>query len=207
MNALLHLIYPALCIHCKELLLEPQKILCGACLSLLTLIDPEERCRQCFTESSTKICKECQKRGLMTSKFALCFDHFGPVVALMHAFERRLYLDRPLASWMVVQMERMKFPFPDLIFPFPQTFSHRILNGYNRASLLAGELGRFYQTCVKKNLRCTSDHRFYWKKPVNISDQTILLVLEKTPPIKHLSDCIELIQSGFPKSVGVIACV
>lgn len=204
-HALLHLVYPALCIHCKALLMEPQKYLCSTCSELLTLIHKEQRCQKCFKECGIAICKECQKHPSTYSKLGVCFEHIGPAASIIREFENRLFLDRSIASWLIVQMDKMTFPMPTLILPFPHRFTDKILEGYNKAELLAQEIGKLYQIPVKDLLRGTEDNQFLWKRSVDISDQDILLVVEQITAIELIRGCAATIQEGYPRAVNVIA--
>ncbi|HSX04754.1 MAG TPA: hypothetical protein VLG76_08515 [Rhabdochlamydiaceae bacterium] len=204
-SSILHLVYPALCIYCKELLISHQKLLCPKCTDLLTLLDAEQRCSKCFKESLLKVCKECQKRPSHYLKLGACFEHFGPAAALTSEFTHRLYLDQSLSSWLVVQMDKMAFPLPDLIVPFPHTFADKVLEGYNRAHLLAKRVGELYQCPVKDLLGRTEDHQFYWRCTADISDQIVLLVVETINEVETIAQCTEVIQEGFPKAIYVIA--
>ncbi len=185
MRALLQLIYPATCIHCKTVAIEQKRLLCEICNQLLQLLD------------------HCPKPAHCT-KGAACFEHFGPAASLLYAFKDRLYLDQSLASWMVIQMEKMAFPLPDLIMPFPRTFADKILEGYHRAFLLSQQIGKFYEVPVKDSLN-RRQAEFSLKSSINIADKIVLLVVESIDSMELMAKCTHAIQKGFPKALYIIA--
>ncbi|HSX12740.1 MAG TPA: hypothetical protein VLF61_04540 [Rhabdochlamydiaceae bacterium] len=202
-SSLLHLVYPALCLHCKALLFSHKKLLCSDCLEMLTLIDPKTRCIKCFKESGLKVCGQCRKRPSKYKQLAACFEHFGPAISLAHAFKNRIYLDQVLASWMVVQMEQAGFPLPQLILSFPCTVVDKILEGYHRARLLADKIGEFYQVPVRDLLLKSQEGEFSLKKQVDFSGQTILLVVEEVSALEPIVQCVRLLNDSM---IYIIAC-
>jgi len=117
------LLFPTCCLHCKGALCGDLKLLCQDCLDLIELIDP----------------KEC------TATRAFCFDYEGPQKSLLTAFKYgdKPYLAKSLASFMLLQLERLDWTLPDAITYIPQSFLRSTLRGYNQSKLLAEELARF----------------------------------------------------------------
>ena len=209
MDSLFHLVYPSLCGCCHDLLESRHKILCPSCSSQLALIDAEERCIKCFAEcqSFSGVCKQCQKRPASYLKLAACFDHYGPAAALVHVLKDRPLLKMALSSWMALQIEKLNWPLPDLIIPFPQSFISRFHEGYNRSQFLAEGLGELFKIPVQNLLSRKSSpelENFCLKKSAQLSDLTILLVAESLYSRAAIDGCAKVIREGFPKAIYVL---
>lgn len=209
MNSLLHLVYPSLCGYCHDLLESRHKILCPSCSSNLTLMDAEERCIKCFTacQSFSGVCKQCQKRPTSYLKMAACFDHYGPAAGLVNVLKDRPLLKMALASWMALQIEKLNWPLPDLIIPFPRSFISRFHEGYNRSQVLAEGLRELFKIPVQNLLSKKSSpglDQFRLKKSAQLSDLTILLVVETLHSREAIDACAKVIREGFPKAIYVL---
>src|SRR5580704_12457484 len=84
-NAFLKLIYPPLCLYCSESLLEQDRLFCASCCRMLELIDPKERCPDCFTETDllqSGRCRHCSRHASIFDGVASAFDYTGPAATL-----------------------------------------------------------------------------------------------------------------------------
>lgn len=128
---LLDLIYPPLCLSCKERC--STKHLCAACWELSAPLDPAERCRHCFGEKEG-ICKECRPAPALPIPRASVFDARAPIRLL-----REPDWDA-LAGFAYIQWARLDWPHPDALIPLK-----------DRASFLfARALGRLIQAPLAK---------------------------------------------------------
>jgi len=218
---LLEVLFPPLCLHCGDKTAHSTKLLCASCVSLLHFLEKRGRCPYCFTrlENSSK-CEACRKGGRSLQLMAATFEHIGPAACLVHAFKYagRGDLAPDLAAWMVAQLVRLKWPFPDLVVPVPQSLSHFLSRGYNQSLLLAEEIGRFIERPIKDVLQRKSggfsqsalnktqreklsQELFAWKCPYDVSDKTLLLIDDVLTTGRTLRCCAEVLREGFPKKV------
>lgn len=157
-QSLIHLVYPAKCLHCQALLPPGPLVLCSSCPSLLELISPKERCPACFNarpEKENGPCQECAQYPSHFLGMAAAFDYEGPAASLVKHFKyaNKPYLARGMAAFLVAQFDQVQWPMPDAIVPVPLSFTHWLDRGYNQSALLAEELGRFLDRPVWKVLK------------------------------------------------------
>jgi competence protein ComFC len=222
-KTLLRLIYPPLCVHCKELQRSQRELLCSVCLNLLELIESSERCPVCFASRGSEI-HTCTHS---TFRHAAAFDYFGPAAALVRElkYSGRVDLAAPLAGYMGVQFSRLNWPLPDVIVPVPISFFRFLSRGYNQSTLLANHLGQildrpvenilkrksgdFSQSSLDKTHReQLSSHSFFWKKGADVADKVVLLIDDVATTKTTLSHCVALLREGFPRSVyALTVCI
>ena len=212
---MLSLLFPPLCLYCKEKVEKHE--LCKECLTQLHLIEPDARCLICFAdlEGKSKRCEQCMIKGF---RCGAAFDYFGPAAALVRdlKYGGRIGLATSMASYMALQFFRLEWPQPDLIVPVPLSFAHFLTRGYNQSLLLAEELGKILNVPVADPLKRSSEtfsqsgldkeHRlrlsaeaFTWKKQSDIADKTLLLIDDVTTTKTTLSHCAARLQEGFPR--------
>lgn len=153
-ESLCSLVFPTMCIHCREELTGSLKLLCATCLTQLELIDPTVRCPICFTEGCI-----CAKTGPRSYKrLGCCFEYEGPQKSLLIAlkYQDRPYLAKSLSSFMLLQLHKLNWQLPDVITYIPQSFLRSSLRGYNQSALLAEHLGQLLQIPVVSLLKRTS---------------------------------------------------
>jgi ComF family protein len=163
-RSLLHLAFPTKCLHCASLLPPTSLILCSECSSLLDMIIPEERCSTCFKPKSEQDflpCQECLQYLSPYCQMAAAFDYTGPAVTLVKRlkYANQPYLAQGMAAFLVVQMERLKWPFPDALIPVPISFTQRFERGYNQSTLIAEEMSRLLGCLVLHALKCQNNYR------------------------------------------------
>ena len=66
------------------------------------------------------------------------------------------YLAKSLSAFMLLQLDQLEWPLPDIITYIPQSFLRSSLRGYNQSALLAQELGLLLQIPVMSLLKRTS---------------------------------------------------
>jgi len=106
-------IFPRLCLHCQS----PGHRLCPECLDLLELLPPTGRCLKCFRESQEALCRPCRKRPSIFHRRAALFEPEGPALDLISRFWKGsdLPLIDLLASFIALQLDRLKWEWPDVI--------------------------------------------------------------------------------------------
>lgn len=223
-------IFPPLCLHCKETLSLPEYPLCKSCVGLLELINPEERCPLCFSGNfcaNTHLCSECKKRPPLLNGIAAAFDYVGPASTLVRKikYADQPYLTKGCAAFLSAQFLRLNWPMPDLIAPVPIAFTHLITRGYNQSQLLAQELGSLLDIQVVDLLeRHSGDysqaglsraqrlelkgHRIQLRTiKSNVEDKCILLIDDVLTSGSTMRKCAEALTAVFPSKIyGLAVC-
>ena len=128
-----YLFFPPLCLHCKKIGIKEQ-IFCPACLEYFALLDPKERCSDCFLQECT-----CTFTKRYPSLYL--FELEGPAKSLY------VYCRRPTYSWVelfsayfLVQWNICKWPKPDRVIPC-RWFTYEAFLAKQIALLLGVEYG------------------------------------------------------------------
>ncbi len=202
---ILDLLYPPQCIHC-DTLLPQHRLLCGACLDLFTLLPEEGRCSKCFGEigAISGICKPCREIAHPFARLATCFDAFGPARSIAGALlnQGQFHFAKDIASFIVIQLERLRYPSFDLITLVPSYFFNRHLV---IAKELAQMLGIPFKLVLKRHL--TPAPAFSLRKKCNIINQKVLLLdirMETRATIRSAGWALE--RSGAETIYGVTFC-
>ncbi len=225
-KSLIDFFYPPFCIHCEEPLAGKENVFCSACLGLMELIAPEERCPRCFSDGATSlktVCRGCAQRAPVWKQAAAAFDYQGPAKTLVSRMKygNEPYLAKGLAAFMASQFIALKWPFPDVIVPVPMTTIRFLQRGYNQSALLANELGKILGAPVSDALkrragdfsqaRLTSEERralgrdaFYLAKDAAIEDKVILLIDDVKTTGTTLNRSAEALLGGFPQEIYVL---
>ncbi len=153
-DSLSSLIFPPLCLHCKETLPEALKLLCFTCLSQVECIDTSQRCSRCFAEG----CICAKSPPISYTRLGCCFEYEGPQKSLLVAFKYkdRPYLAKSLAGFLLLQHQQLAWQPPDYITYIPQSFLRSCIRGYNQSALLAHHLAEMMQKPVICPLKRTS---------------------------------------------------
>lgn len=228
-KAFANLVYPPNCWHCKGYIKNDRAIFCEDCLTLLQLIDPDERCPRCFSFDycpEKKFCLSCFKRPSLLAGMSAAFDYLGPAATLV---KRLKYFDQPhlaegVAAYLAAQFLRLNWPMPDFIIPVPITFTHWLERGYNQSQLLAKNLskllscpfqeslirksGDFSQAGLSRSQRMRlNGSTFQLKKDLNFEDKCILLIDDVTTTGTTLEKCAEALIPANPSSIyGLTVC-
>lgn len=149
-------------------------------------------------------CKPCRKRSHPFSRFAACFEAHGPALTLLNAFlkGKRSHLARELASYLVVQLDRLGYPNFDLIVSLPNTF-------FNPQYALARELSTLLQVpfkpYLKRELNLTPT--YHLKKKCNIINQSVLLLDTLTHSHASIYAAAQALQDGWCETTyGLTLC-
>lgn len=228
-KALSDLVYPPACLHCRDSLDVDSPVLCKACLQLMEMIPPDERCLKCFSPDlhpKMKICPHCLKKPLLFDGIAAVFDFLGPPATLVKKmkYSNMPYLAEGLAAYLTAQFFRLNWPLPDAIIPVPLSWVHHMDRGYNQSELLARSFASYLQRPVINGLKRQSgdfsqamlnrDRRLLLDKekfrngnfliPAN---QTLLLIDDVLTTGSTLYRCAEALQGYYPQKIyALVVC-
>ncbi len=139
------LFFPPLCLSCDGLMPAPRPLFCADCLTAMQRLDPNERCTHCFhlLEESGPTCPEC-KSACTRLRIGAVFNYDSPASVLIKQLKygAREELAPLMASWMIVQLRDLDFPWPDALVSVPQSLPRRLVRGYNPSSQLAAALSQ-----------------------------------------------------------------
>ncbi len=220
-----HLFFPPLCLHCDEKIESHKNPLCPACLKELILLDPLGKCLHCFThlEDNKPLCDNCFQNPAPYKRAASVFDYQGPASSLIKAlkYQSRTDYAKDVAAFMVMQLENLKWPLPDIIIPVPQTTLRKIERGFNQSALIANHLaqmlnietlevlkrksGGFSQSSLSKAQREElSKDLFYCREQTDLSGKIALLIDDVLTTSTTLRCCAAALKEVFPKSIYVL---
>lgn len=189
----MNLICPTFCLHCRE---KTGELICLACKQHLLLEPPSP------------------------AWYAAAFQYIGPAKALIDAFCAGHYpgLAPALAGYMAVQMDKLKWPAPDLIVPIPERWIRLFDRTYSPAGFLAKELGKIWNAPVENLLkrrwggfsqsklsfeerRRLSLQAYQWRKRKEIKGKIILLIDDLAITGATLRVCMRRLKEGHPSSI------
>jgi ComF family protein len=134
------------------------------------------------------------------------------------------YLAKGAAAYLVLQLDALEWPLPDVIVPVPISFFRRFDRGYNQSLLLAQALGalidrpiadvlhrtssRFSQASLSRKLRMDlSAESFTLSKKGKIEDQIVLVIDDVATTGSTLRCCAETLQARHPAKIyGLTLC-
>lgn len=156
-RSFLNLVYPPLCLHCKNTLYDDSHLLCSICLQNLELIDPSERCPLCFSSEyhpHERLCTECRTYPPLFHGMASAFDYIGPAATLVRKLKYgdQTHLAEGCGAYLAAQFLNLNWPMPDIIVPVPLPFTRKITRGYNQSLLLAESLSLMIKRPVSEPL-------------------------------------------------------
>lgn len=227
----LSLVFPPLCLHCRESIPPGITIFCDQCASLLQLIQPQKRCPVCFSMDycpKRSLCHRCIKRKtpFALTKLAAAFDYLGPAATLIQKLKygNQPYLAKGAAAFLALQFFELNWPSPDFIIPVPISKIKFLERGYNQSVELATHLSTYLKIPVCEVLfRRSGDfsqaglsrqHRialqpevFRIKKGYSLEDKTVLLIDDVATTGSTLSCCADVLYTHFPRAVyGLTFC-
>ena len=229
LSSSLSLIFPHLCLHCGDDLLISEHLFCSSCLQILTLIDPLERCPICFSSvdypKNLPFCP-CKRSDFVFNRFGAAFDYEGPAATLTRKLKYggQASLAKGMAAFMYTQLDRLSWPFPDLIVPVPISSLHRLERGFNQSFLLAWELaqilnrpvvdclkrksGEFSQASLSKKQRILfSKNSVFVKEETYLQGKSVLIVDDVMTTGSTLRACAEAIADKLPSVIqGFVFC-
>lgn len=205
-RSFLDLLYPPVCLHCKEIIEACQeRLFCSECLQLLTLIEPDERCPYCFAEremAKLSACLGCRRNPPKLDGIASACDNMGPARTLLNSIKSgdRPYLANGAGALMAAQFVRLQRPFPDLIVPIPVSFWGAFELGYNPNHLLAQSVGSILDRPVE-NLLSIKAGEYRLKKTAFVTDKTVLLIHDTMSSKSPLDECAEILLCAGPRAL------
>lgn len=229
-DSLLALVYPPHCLHCQHPLGDKQQMFCSYCFEQFDLIDPHTQCSGCFRRpvaESTALCWVCRRRECSLSTRAAAFPYEGAPATLVKEIKYAglAYLCQSAAAFLFLQLDRLRWPKPDLIVPVPLALSHWWDRGFNQSALIAADLAKLLESpCSdvlaresgglaqagltrkqREQLDCT---QFLLRDPERVHDQSILLVDDVMTSGATLERCADVLMRGYPKDIRAITvCV
>lgn len=217
------LLFPPLCLDCRETIENESSYLCNACVDKLQLIDPAERCPHCFSSDYNlefKRCLACNPNESHLRGIAATFDYIGPAASIIRKlkYSNQPYLAKGAGAYLVAQLIQIGWPLPDLIAPVPISLTHWLDRGYNQSELLAESVsnlinkphslllqrksGDYSQAGMnQKQRRALLTDSLSLKNKIPIYDKTILLVDDVMTTGSTLQRCAEVLQGGCPKEI------
>lgn len=228
-ESILSFLYPSSCLYCQELLSNHSDLFCEGCMTLLQLIDPDERCSLCFSLKDNSVsnhCTSCQKQTHWIYRQAAAFEYIGPAAALIKSLKygNQPYLAKGAGAFLVAQFINLNWPLPDAIIPVPMSWTHWLERGYNQSELLAnamGELlnipvynvlgrksGDYSQAGLSLDQRKTLDGKsIYLKENHKLGDKTLLLIDDVYTSGTTMAKCAEILMEGCPIHIyGLTFC-
>ena len=225
----LHLVYPPLCLHCKGSLRNHSPTFCDTCLSLLELIEPEERCPLCFSSDfcpKRRLCSMCSRKQIFLTSLAAAFEYVGPAATLIRKlkYSNQPYLSKGAGAYLAAQFLRLNWPMPDVIIPVPIAFTHKLERGYNQSLLLSESLGmildRPFQEALKrksgdysqaglsrKQRMQLSGESISLRRNQNLHDKCILLIDDVLTTGSTMQKCAEALLEDCPSTIyGLTVC-
>jgi competence protein ComFC len=215
-------IYPPLCLHCQEIVVEHQRLFCQGCAGFFELIDPMTRCLYCFCENGKRdACVECWRKKRWGVKIASALDYLGAVGTLVKhlKYGRMPYLAQTAAALMLTQWMRLNWQKPDVIVPVPR---RHWFQGMNHAHLIAKALANSLETsCQPLVKRQTGDfsqarlgktqrenlpeESFYLKKGVVLDEKVVLLIDDVVTTGTTLQRSAAALMDGFPAQIFALS--
>lgn len=215
-KSLINLLYPPLCLHCQEKLPHIPPLFCSSCLTQLSLIPLEGRCRICFCEQEGGPCPRCSRRPSPLYCQLAAIEPMGAAATLLRALlQGRGEAIPAAAALMAYQWLEQKLPLPDLLIPLPLSKWRRYQLGFDVNHALARSVGSLLSTPVAAVLTSSWDwrafvetaamrarHTAHAKQP--LADKRLLLIAPQLDDTALLS-AATVLQDHFPKALYVLA--
>ena len=210
-QALLHILLPETCAHCREdLAWNAEDPLCSPCLSKLRWLEPPH-CERCGTPlgGGGRFCFSCRGKTFFCERIRSALRYEPVLQSCLYRFkyEGKAKLAGPLGEWMAE-----RFPhFPELrsatlLVPVP-LHPHRLRErGFNQAELLAQVLSKKLGIPTRTILRRIRPTHPQWnldrkKRLTNVSD-----AFEPAQPEKLQGESVLLIDDVATTGSTLEAC-
>ncbi len=215
-NSIIHFFYPSFCLHCHDQTFGMDKWICKACFEQIEWIDSTLICDICGKlrqeRAGGKRCVTCKTNPKYLMPFSSCFLSEGPAYYL-HEY-LRVYESEEIAtlfaSLIVLKLQKLRWPFPDLIVPIPDSRLQTFFLKRQPSYLIAKALGKMLKTQCKlvltpreKRLGLGFQIKTFFCK--NLKDQTVYLISDRVRESETLLVARETILSLFPKSICTLA--
>lgn len=181
-RSLLNLIFPPLCLSCKEVC--ETRYLCPSCWLNCSPPDPTTRCRHCFDEleEQTDLCKQCRQNRRLSPARAFVFDPESPA----------FFLDREategLAGFAVLQWLQLDWPPPDALIPMPDS------------GAIAQAFGAMLDIPVIQALKSSLEYR-----DTGLEENGVLLLFDVSNSISDLLSASTALCEAFPKRIYLLS--
>lgn len=225
-SQIINLLYPPICLHCRELIPSGSQRLCDPCAMQIELCELPGRCRHCFalrTPLYCGSCLECQREGSYLTGVAAALDGIGPGGSIVRSLRAgHFHLISGAAGFLIAQLDRIGWPLPDLITSVPQPLSRKWqqsgqlshllalkvarLIGCPYGRLLSRRSGDFPQSSLTAaQRRQLTPSAFSLRTRRSIADQTLLIIDDAIATGTTLRCCAEQLQTGWPARIYGLA--
>lgn len=179
-------LYPPVCLYCRSCLLEEKNKslnwFCQNCSNLIELLTFHDRCRHCFESLNQHDCL-IKTENL---KVFSCFDFKSPISELFRNFtyNKNKSLASSFAAFIVLQLNQLNIPSPDLISALPLTWQEKLFSD-DLNQIVARELSFFLKVPFQKILKASfvtdvgskKNEVYFALKPENLlAKKNILLI-------------------------------
>ena len=181
-NPFLDLIFPPLCLSCREPTRE--KFFCKACWELCALPNPIDHCRYCFEPLYLKLdlCPECLIKRKLPAIRGNVFEKGSP------AYLIKMRKEEALAAFAYIQWSCLDWEKPDAIIPMPN------------AKRIAKELTKYMKVPFVPALNTFSEYREDY-----LEEDQVLLVLDRDSSFKELEMCTQTLKKAFPIKIYLLS--
>ena len=142
-----HLLWPAVCINCRESICETDKNLCEECWGQLRSCTGGDYCPRCGRDASRYglldgVCPDCQGREFHFDRIARAGVYNAALQRMILAFKNgRTELDSTLGFLANSALQGTDFCNEiEFFVPVPLHWSRRLIRGYNQSLILAKRL-------------------------------------------------------------------
>lgn len=180
----LNIIFPPLCLSCKEE--ATTKHFCSSCWDLCILPDPAEKCRHCFSDLDIRgrLCQKCRKSPPLKSPSAYVFASESPATLLdLEPFDA-------MASFAYLQWLQLEWPQPDYLVPMPD--KHSLAIGYELACLLKAPFAK----------GLTFNHQI---KEDRLEEEKVILLFDVANEIADLQKADIALYATCPEKVFILS--
>jgi competence protein ComFC len=147
LQSLNHLLWPAVCVNCKQSICEIDNTLCKDCWDELLFCTAGDYCRRCGRDASRYAvvdgdCPDCQGKQIHFDQIARSGVYGDALQQMILSFKKgRTELDSTLGFLANSALQGSGFTNDIEIFvPVPLHWSRRLIRGYNQSLVLAKKL-------------------------------------------------------------------
>lgn len=165
------------------------RFLCATCWSLSAPYDPSVRCRHCFAELEEReeLCSVCLHEPAIPIPTAFVFDRKAPIW--------RLREEDPasMAAFAMCQWDRLHWPFPDSVIPFPDGESLEMARSFSQ-----------FLTCSCPDILRQGDKTLYIKEG-KIEPNATLFLFGMRLHREEIQNAIRALAQTFPKRMYALS--
>ena len=149
LHGLNHLLWPAVCVNCKQSICETDNALCKKCWDELLFCTAGDYCPRCGRDASryaivNGMCANCQDKQIHFDQIARSGVYGDALRKMIISFKRgRTELDSTLGFLANSALQGSGFREKiEFFVPVPLHWSRRLIRGYNQSLILAKRLKR-----------------------------------------------------------------